>query len=73
VEISDLIAPDRVIVGSKATSKSHLLAEVARRAAAATGLPALAAISRRLRDQTSASDLRSAKSPSEVYETLIRT
>ena len=39
VDITDLIAPDRVIVGLKANSKAHLLAELARRAAAATGLP----------------------------------
>ena len=39
MEITDLIAPDRVIVGFKASSKSHLLAELARRAAAETGLP----------------------------------
>jgi PTS system nitrogen regulatory IIA component len=38
LEIPDLIAPDRVIIGVKAASKSHLLAELARRAAAATGL-----------------------------------
>ena len=145
MEISDLTAPDRVIVGFKATSKSHLLAELARRAAAVTGLPqkqigdpleareglgstgvgsgiaiphaqvaaldqffglfvrldrpidyeaidarpvdlvflllipsnskehlhALAAISRRLRDQEVATNLRGAKSPREVYEALI--
>jgi nitrogen PTS system EIIA component len=39
VEITDLIAPDRVIVDLKAASKTHLLTELARRAAAATGLP----------------------------------
>lgn len=39
MEITDLIAPDRVIVDFKASSKSHLLAELARRAATATGLP----------------------------------
>ena len=38
MEINDLIAPNRVIVGFKATSKSHLLAELAHRAVAATGL-----------------------------------
>lgn len=39
MDISDLVAPDRVILGFAASSKSHLLAELARRAAAATGLP----------------------------------
>jgi len=39
VEITDLLTPDRVIVGLQARSKSHVLAELARRAAAATGLP----------------------------------
>ena len=39
MEVIDLVTPDRVIVGFKASSKSHLLAELARRAAAATGLP----------------------------------
>jgi nitrogen PTS system EIIA component len=39
VEITDLIAPDGVVVGFKASSKPHLLAELARRAAAATLLP----------------------------------
>jgi PTS system nitrogen regulatory IIA component len=39
VDITDLITPDRVLVGFKANSKSHLLAELARRAATATGLP----------------------------------
>ena len=38
MEISDLVTPDRVIVELKASSKPHLLAELARRAAAATGL-----------------------------------
>jgi nitrogen PTS system EIIA component len=38
VEITDLLTPDRVIVGLQARSKSHVLAELARRAAA-TGLP----------------------------------
>jgi PTS system nitrogen regulatory IIA component len=38
VEITDLVAPDRVIVDLKAATKPHLLAELARRAAAATGL-----------------------------------
>ena len=38
MEITDLIAPDRVSIGFKASSKPHLLAELARRAAAATGL-----------------------------------
>ena len=39
MDITDLITPDRVIVGFEASSKPHLLAELARRAAAATGLP----------------------------------
>jgi nitrogen PTS system EIIA component len=39
VDIADLIPPDRVIVGLQVSSKSHLLAELSRRAAAATGLP----------------------------------
>ena len=39
MDITDLIAPDRVIVDLKAASKTHLLAELARRAAAAIGLP----------------------------------
>ena len=39
MEISALVAPDRVIVGLKTSSKSHLFAELARRAATATGLP----------------------------------
>ena len=38
MEIADLIKPDGVIVGFNASSKPHLLAELARRAAAATGL-----------------------------------
>ena len=39
MEVTDLIAPDRVIVGFNASSKPHLLAELARRAAAVTGVP----------------------------------
>jgi PTS system nitrogen regulatory IIA component len=39
VEIADLVTPDRTIVDLPARSKSHILAELARRAAAATGLP----------------------------------
>ena len=39
MDIVDFVAPDRVIVGLRAGSKTHLLAELARRAAAATGLP----------------------------------
>ncbi len=39
MEITDFIARDRVIVDLKAASKTHLLAELARRVAAATGLP----------------------------------
>jgi PTS system nitrogen regulatory IIA component len=39
LDITDLVAPNRVIVGFRANSKSHLLAELARRAATATGLP----------------------------------
>ncbi len=39
MDMTDLIAPDRVVVGLKASSKPHLLAELARRAAAAIGLP----------------------------------
>jgi PTS system nitrogen regulatory IIA component len=38
VEITDLVAPDRVVAGLRVRSKSHLLTELARRAAAATGL-----------------------------------
>lgn len=39
MDITDLIAPDCVIVDLKAASKTHLLTELARRAAAAIGLP----------------------------------
>jgi nitrogen PTS system EIIA component len=39
VDIADFITPERVIVGFEASSKSHLLVELARRAATATGLP----------------------------------
>lgn len=39
VEITDLISPERVIVGFRANGKPQLLAELARRAAAGTGLP----------------------------------
>jgi PTS system nitrogen regulatory IIA component len=39
VDIADLVAPDRVIVGLQARGKAHLLAELARKAATATGLP----------------------------------
>ena len=147
MEVTDLVTPDRVIVGFKASSKPHLLAELARRAAAITGLPqkqigdvlearenlgstgvgsgiaiphaqiaaldrffglfirldqpidynaidgrpvdliflllipgstrdhlkALAAISRRLRDQKVANDLRIAKTAAEIYEALTAT
>ncbi len=38
MEITDLVAPDCVIAGLRVRSKSHLLTELARRAAAATGL-----------------------------------
>ena len=38
MQITDLVTPDRVIVRLQAHSKSHLLAELARRAAIATGL-----------------------------------
>ncbi len=38
MDITDLVAPDRVVVGFPANSKAHLLAELARRAATATGL-----------------------------------
>jgi PTS system nitrogen regulatory IIA component len=38
LDITDFVAPDRVIVGFRANSKSHLLVELARRAATATGL-----------------------------------
>lgn len=39
MEIADLLTPDRAIVDLQASSKSHILAELARRAATATGLP----------------------------------
>ena len=39
MEISDLVTPDQVIVGLKARSKAHLLTELARKTAPATGLP----------------------------------
>jgi nitrogen PTS system EIIA component len=39
VEITDLVTPERAIIGLQARSKPHLLVELARRAAAATGLP----------------------------------
>ena len=39
MNITDLVAADRVVVSFQANSKSHLLAELARRAATATGLP----------------------------------
>ena len=39
MDIADFITPERVIVGFEASSKSHLLIELARRAATATGLP----------------------------------
>jgi PTS system nitrogen regulatory IIA component len=39
VEIADLLTPDRAIAGLSAGGKPHLLAELARRAATATGLP----------------------------------
>jgi PTS system nitrogen regulatory IIA component len=38
VDITDLVTSNHVILGLKANSKLHLLAELARRAAAATGL-----------------------------------
>ena len=38
MDIADLIAPDRVILSFQASSKSHLLAELAHRAATGTGL-----------------------------------
>jgi PTS system nitrogen regulatory IIA component len=38
VEITDLLAPGSVVAGLRVRSKSHLLTELARRAAAATGL-----------------------------------
>ncbi len=39
MEITDLIAPYRVIIDLQASTKTQLLAELARRAATATGLP----------------------------------
>jgi len=39
VDLADLIAPDRVILRLQVSSKSHLLADLSRRAATATGLP----------------------------------
>lgn len=39
MEITDLIAPDRVTIDLQASTKAQLLAELARRAVTATGLP----------------------------------
>ncbi len=39
MEITDLIGPDQVVAGLRAGDKSHLLLELARRSAGATGLP----------------------------------
>lgn len=39
VELTDLVSPERVIVGFQANSKPQLIAELARRAAVAIGLP----------------------------------
>jgi nitrogen PTS system EIIA component len=39
VEITDLVTPERAIISLQARSKPHLLIELARRAATATGLP----------------------------------
>lgn len=40
VEVADLLAPDNVLAGLRVNDKTHLLAELARKAASATGLPA---------------------------------
>lgn len=39
MDVADLLTPDRVVANLKATDKARLLADLARRAAAATGLP----------------------------------
>ena len=41
MEISDFLAPDRVIAAIRVNDKAQLLAELARRAAGAIGIPAL--------------------------------